>query len=176
MRFNYSFEIALQKDTVYRMLRDDLANLARYLPNVQRVEVLERKQSGSHTSIVNKWKGKYMERTVIGRIAHMKELSWLNREEWFDDTSECRWSYEFFVFKDYLGIEGKQVFSSDGKHTTVTIMGDLTVDLIKFPLIPPELKKTINEAVSRDVLEIIKTNFITLKKGLEEYARKKEWK
>ncbi len=176
MRFNYSFEIALQKDTVYRMLRDDLANLARYLPNVQHVEVLERKQAGTHTSIVNQWKGKYMERTVIGRIAHLKELSWLNREEWFDETSECRWSYEFFVFKDYLSIEGKQLFSSDGKHTTVTIMGDLTVDLIKFPLIPPELKKTINEAVSRDVLEIMKTNFITLKKGLEEYARKKAWK
>lgn len=174
MHFEYAFDTVLPIDVVYQTLRDDLIDLARYLPNVKYIELLDREETAGGIKITNKWHGKYLDQSLVGRVTHVEEIAWIDKAEWIDDARVCNWSYEPFILKDYIKVHGKNTFSSDGGHTTITITGDLAIDLAQYPLVHSELKSSINEELTKDFLELIRTNFATLIKGLEEYVKKRK--
>ena len=172
MYIEHSYEVALPMDVVYKTLRDDLVKLTKYLPNIKNIEIIKKEKTSDGIQVLSKWQGKYLDQALAGRVAHIEGMAWLDRAEWHDDEHICNWSFTPFILDEYINFHGRYTFSSDGTHTIIKMSGDLKVDIANYPLIPSELKMNINEELMQNFIGIVKINFNTIIKGLEEHVRK----
>ncbi len=176
MHFEHSLTIAVPAHIAFATMRDELNKIAVDLPNIVNMEILERKDAGGKTYITSKWQGKFILPDIIGQIIKVPDMAWVDRAEWFNKKYICNWSYEPFIFKDYIKVYGTDVYAADGEYTTITVKGDAYVNFLHYPLIPTLLKKKINEQVTNVLLSHMEPNFITLYKGLEKYVKAKNSK
>jgi len=174
MYFEHSIKTLLPIDIVYETLKNDLCKLVDYLPNVKKIEVLEKKKAKNKINILNKWYGKYQIPSFISRLLNINEIAWLDRAEWYTDEYLCNWRTEPLIFKKYVDIHGKNTYTSQGKYTIIKITGDINIDLTDHPLVPSLFSKKVNKEVSKITVALIKPNFTKLIKGLEEYINKKK--
>ncbi|MCL4557097.1 MAG: hypothetical protein M1491_00410 [Deltaproteobacteria bacterium] len=171
MYFEHSIKTEVPVKVVYETLRDDLAELVDYIPNVSRIEVLERKKTKESINVLNKWYGKYQIPAIVEKVIKIHEIAWFDRAQWMNDDYACVWSIEPLILKEYVDVHGRNTYSSDGKYSTVKITGDINIDLGNYPLVPSILRKRVNNEISRITLALIKPNFTKLIKGLEQYIK-----
>ncbi len=171
MYFEHSIKTEVPVKVVYETLRDNLDDLVDYIPNISKIEVLERKKNKEGISILNKWYAKYQIPALVEKLIKIHEIAWLDRAQWASDSYTCEWSIEPLVFQQYADVHGKNTYTTDGKYSTVKITGDITIDVSKHPLVPSLLKNRVNNEISRITLALIKPNFTKLIKGLEEYLK-----
>lgn len=171
MDFEYTLKTDIPIDVVFNALRDDLSKLVEYLPNVKKIEMVERKKTKDRVLLLNKWYGKYQLPVIVNKLLNINEIAWLDKAEWISGEYACIWDFEPLIFKDYVSAHGKNFYTKDGKHTVIKVTGVLDVDFGKHPLVPFLLKNRINQEVSKISLGLIKPNFVNLLKGLEKYLK-----
>ncbi len=174
MHFEYSFEIALPRDVVYKTLRDDLVHLTNYLPNIKSIKLIKKELTDDGIKVLNKWQGNNLAQLLEGKIAHIADMAWLDRAEWHDKEHTCNWSYTPFILEEYINAHGIYIFLSYGKHTIIKISGDLKIDIASYPLVSSELKGTINDELFQNFFRLIKINFETIVNGLEDYIKEND--
>lgn len=172
MHFEYALKTKLPIGTVYRVLRDELYKLAKYLPNVENIELLERKEDKDKIYTVNKWYAKNILPSSITQFIKFDIVAWLDYGEWNKIEYICDWSYKPYIFQDYISAKGKTLYSTDGAFTVIRFMGDVYINLDKYPFIivvPQIMRKKISDEFLNFLSSMIETNFYALVKGLEEY-------
>jgi hypothetical protein len=176
MHFEYSLKTEIPIDIVYQTLRDDLYNLAQYMPDVNKIELLERKETEDKVYTLNKWYGKNILPFAIDQFIKLGSIiAWLDRGEWSKNEYLCNWSYEPYIFKSHINVQGKDIYSTDGKYTTITFTGDIYINFEQYPfviVVPTIMRKKLVDEFFNIFLSLIKSNFIALIKGLEEYVKK----
>lgn len=170
MHFEYSMKLALLAQVAYETMRDHIDKIVVYLPNIVGMKILERRDTGNSTYIVSHWQGKHVLPDIIGQIIKVPDMAWIDRAEWQNDKQICSWSYEPFVFKDYIKMRGTDTFTQEGNETLIAIQGDIDVNFLHYPLIPTVLKTKINEQISNILYSLVEPNFVTIYKGLEKYV------
>ncbi len=172
MNFEYLLKTALPLDIVYKTLRDKFCNLIVYLPNVDKIEELERKELEDRVYVSYKWYGRNVLPLVVEQFVNLGEIAWLDKAEWINSEYICNWSYEPFIFKKHVNAHGTNFYTTDGKDTLIRLTGSLDVHLGHYPLpsvVPSIIKKVITDEFSKVAIALIKPNFVAVIQGLEKY-------
>lgn len=179
MHFEYSLKTEVPIEIVYQTLRDNLYKLAPYLPDIAKIELLDRKETEDKVYTLNKWQGKNILPAVISQFIRLDGIAWLDKGQWSKSEYVCEWSYEPYIFQNNINARGKDIYSTDGKYTTIKLIGDINVNLEQYPfmiVVPTVMREKIVDEFLNVVLALIKPNFIGLIKGLEEYVKEKKVK
>ncbi len=174
VHFEYSLKTEIPINVVYETLRDNLYKLAKYLPDVTSIELVERKEAEDRVYTVNKWQSKNILPPSISQFIKLDGVAWLDRGEWSKSEYVCTWSYEPFIFQGQFNAHGQDSYSTDGRYTTIKFNGDLQINLEQYPfviVVPTIMRKKIVDEFLNIILSLIKSNFTALIKGLEQYTR-----
>lgn len=171
MHFEISDVVRRPLEKVFNTYRDNLVDLVPHIPNVKRIEVLEREEEDKKVKLTNKWYGEKEIPKVVRKFVKKDEVTWLDCAEWVEGEKVCNWEIEPVFFKDYVKAKGQNRFISDGNYTKVEITGDLWIDLSKHPKVPKFLIKTVVKQIERFILVLIKPNLTAVNRGLEKYIK-----
>jgi len=131
---------------VFAAYRDELPALAKFIPDVKSVEVVERKDEGDVARLLNRWRAAAQIPGPLKSFISEDKLMWMDHASWDAGRRQCTWSLDFPAFKDAVTCKGETHFYDEGGATRMTIAGDLQVDATKVGaprLIAGGLGKTI---------------------------------
>jgi hypothetical protein len=154
---------------VYAAMRDQMASLAPYLPNVERIEVRERKDTTPGVvELVNFWKAAATEIPAVARpFIDPSKLSWIDRARWVDADQTCHWSLEVSFMPERVKCSGTTTYLEDGPNrTAIRMRGKLEFDLKG--LLPGLIARTATPSVEQFVVKMIQPN---LEKTVEALGR-----
>lgn len=162
MTFNQRVNTTLPAEVVYETLRDSYDKLAIYSHNIKKIETLEREKTENGVKTVSKWYAEYLN----------KKIAWLDIRECFDNKHTCVFTLEPFVFKEYIDIHGENACLSKGRHSTVTMTGDINMYVRNEAAISPVLKNKVDYTITKIAYPLIKPNFSKIIKGIQQYIKK----
>ncbi len=157
-------------DTVYQTVRDDLANLAPYLPNVDKI-VCETKKSGkTGPKIVNRWYAKAELPALLQKIIKPELLSWIDKAEWDDNSRLVRYTLESSIGNNLFEASGVNYFheAPDGK-TQLRITCEVTLHPENLPGVPKLLAGKVLPMVEGLLKKMLEPNLMSLAEGLKGY-------
>jgi nitrogen fixation protein len=159
-------------DRVFSTYRDALSELAVYLPNIERIEVLEREElAGGDLRLLNLWKAAGAEiPTALRAFVKPEMLQWRDFAVWHTSEHACSWRTEIGFMKEAIHVEGRNTFEQDAQgHTRILIRGQIRVDASKIPGVPRLLAGSVGPGVERFVVNMITPNLKEVNRGLERY-------
>jgi len=145
-------------DEVYSLVRDNLPKIVPYLPNIEKVEVIEYKDANKEkTFVTNHWYA-YAEVPKVAKKFIKDELfSWKDVAIWNNEQHYVDYSLESFWANDLYDAKGRNFFKAKGDNETeIIITCDIEIHENKVPGVPKFLVKKIMphlEGVLRKVLE-----------------------
>lgn len=170
MQINSSSVIHHPLERVYRAYRDELPQIAAYMPNVKGVEVAARTERDGSVDLHNVWTGKGEIPKVAQGVVKPDMLKWDDYASWTDATTSCRWTLGLHVFRDSFHCEGSTRLEADGPNRTrVTLSGTLEVSVKDIPGVPRFLASTIAPAVERFIIALVTPNLEETNRALERY-------
>lgn len=171
MRISVEDVIRYPQQKVYNIQRDEMAELVRYLPNINHIEVLEREEVEGGVRIVNVW---HAAETEVPRMARNfikpSMLSWTDYALWRDETCSCDWRLETNFFREQVKVSGTTTYEKiDDKSVRSVIEGSLEVDVAKIPGVPKLLARKFGPEIEKFVIKLITPNLKGVNRGIEQY-------
>lgn len=163
--------ITYERGLVYETFRDDLKELAAYLPNIREIVVERHERTDESTvSVVNIWKATGEEIPTMARsFINPDMLQWTDRATWHDGSCSCDWIMEVGFLPQAVSCSGTTTYTARGDRTEVHITGELRVDAAKIPGVPRLLSGKIGGAVEEFVIKLITPNLKEVNRGAEKY-------
>lgn len=159
-------------DAVYKVQRDHMVELSDYLPNIQRIAVLEREDlPDGKVRLLNEWKAAPSEvPTMLRPFVRDEMMQWKDYALWHDAAHKCEWRLEMGFMAERVKVAGSTSYSSiDDKRTKVVISGNLEVDAKGFPGVPRMLAGRIGSEVEKFVIKMVTPNLKGVNRGIEQY-------
>ena len=168
--FTVETRIPFSVDKVFLAYRDRLPEVAAHVPNIKKVEVLERKEEGDVVKLLNRWHAKAEIPGPLKALISEDKLSWLDHAAWNSATRSCAWTLDITAFKDGVTCVGETRLVDDGPTTRMVINGNLTVDVPKLGLpVPRLLAGSLAKAVESFAVVLIKPNQEATGKAVERF-------
>lgn len=174
MKINVTDTIAFPRDHAFTTYRDKLASLVTYLPNVEKIEVLEREElANGDTRLLNLWKASATDiPSLLRAFVKPEMLQWKDYAVWHNGEFTCSWRSEIGFLKGAINVEGKNRFEAVGDHSMkIVISGDISVNAKKIPGVPGLLAGKIGPAVEGFVVKLITPNLQEVNRGLARYLK-----
>lgn len=168
MEFEVHDRVPYPVEAVIHAMRDRIAELVPYMPDIESVKEEERTSTGpGRFKLRNRWMAKDRIPTVARSLIDPKSLGWIDHAEW--DGTGVRWRLEMLFMTEYVSVTGETRFSDDGRGATlVHLKGDLKLDIAKHPSIPRLLSGTITKGVEQLVISLVKPNLLNVNRGIEK--------
>lgn len=174
MNFEVIDKVPYPLDDVFTTMRDKLVDLVPFLPDVKNIELVERKDlENGNVKIVNNWYAEDNIPKALKSLIKAEQLGWVDYAEWDTEKKKVYWNLEMMFFKEYVTVKGENTFTGDDKTTTITLSGDLSLDLAKHPMVPKLLAKSITKQVEKVVLALVKPNLVKVNRGIEKHLSSK---
>lgn len=164
-------EIAYPIETVYPAFRDDLKEVAPYLPNIDEIVVKSSERVDEDTvKVVNLWKASEGDiPTVAQAFIKPEMLKWTDHATWHDDQCACEWEMELGFLPEAVSCSGKTTYTKKGDRTEVHITGDLVVNGAKIPGVPRIMAGKISSVVEGFVVKMITPNLKATNRAMEKH-------
>jgi hypothetical protein len=148
--------------------RDDLPDLAEHLPNIDRIEVLEREEPEEGVvRLVNRWHAEGDIPAVARRFIKPEMVNWTERVTWDQSTWVCSWEIEPAFFTSYVTVKGATDYNEAGEgRCEIHIQGDLSVDVRGMRGVPRLLGGQVNKAVEKFIGALILPNMRRLNRSV----------
>lgn len=175
MKLEKKDTIAASQDFVYELVRDRLSELVPHLPNVERIEVLERKESPGKVHLLNHWFVKVDIPGMVKKFLKPEYLSWKDRAVWDDAAKEVRYDLEAAVASGLFSVKGVNRFVATGPDQCELIVS-CTVEIYpeKIPGVPRILAGTIKGPVEDLIKLVLEPNLTSLSKSVQKYLSQKK--
>jgi len=114
-------------EIVWVCVRDRLPQLAEQLDDLERIEVLEREQLGpGQVRLVNRWHSSQKIPRLLQQRLGAGAVSWLDRNEWDDNTRICRWAIEPSILAEHIRCAGTTSYqpAMGGRGTRIAFAGE----------------------------------------------------
>ena len=176
MKIEADARVAFDRELVFTTYRDRLPDLVPHLPNVERIEVLEREddvggQAGV-TRLLNLWSAEGEVPRVAQSIIKPEMVAWNDHARWDQNEWTCHWRVEPKFFTENVRCQGKNRFIAEGDSTLLEIRGDLEIDLKGVKGVPRFIPVSrIAPVVEKFIVALLTPNLVTVSKGLESYLR-----
>jgi hypothetical protein len=159
---------------VFATMRDKLPELAPYLPNVDGVDVRERKEpSPGVVELVNFWRAAKTEVPTVARpFIDQSKLNWIDRARWTEADHGCAWKLEVGFMPERVKCAGATQYVEDGPDRTIVKMrGKLELDLKG--LLPGLIARSATPSVEAFVVKLVQPNFAKTIEALVKYLESK---
>ena len=167
MEFETDLTVPFALDVVFAAYRDRLPELADYLPNIQRIEVTDRRVGeGGEVVLVNEWVGGGEIPKVARSFVKESMLCWTDYATWFADSHTCSWRTEAHAFGEAIHAAGRNRYVAIPEGTQVQLRGEIRCDAAKIPGVPRLLRKTVSSGVERILVSKISDNGVQVAAGL----------
>ena len=175
MRLEHSDIIAAPRDRVYEIVKNELAQVAAYLPNVREIKVIERSAlDAKRTLIINKWFARANMPALVQKFMSEDLFSWKDTATWDDDKFEVEYFLESTVGKDIYDARGRNYFKAIGDDKTeLTLTCEVIIYPDKIPGVPKLIAKKVQPVIEQVIEKIIESNLTTLGAGIKEYLKHK---
>lgn len=169
MKLEVSAEIPHPREKVFEVYRDKLTELVPFLPNVQSITVVTRREDGPTLYLLNRWHGGGDIPALVRKALSADLLQWDDHATWHSERFVTEWRTEVPAFKDAVRASGQNRFEASGPGTLLRIDGEFTVDPGRIPGIPRLLASTLAPAIEKFLTGSIKANLLAVSKGVERY-------
>lgn len=158
-------------ERVYRAYRDELPQIAEFMPNVKGVEVASREERPGGVKLHNVWTGKAEIPGLAQGIIKPDMLKWDDFADWDDATTTCQWRLRIRVFTENFRCTGSTRLAADGPaRTRITLSGNLEVSVKDIPGVPRFLAGSIAPQVERFIIALVTPNLEETNRALERYV------
>jgi len=155
---------------VFETLRDKQHEMVSIMPNIESVDVLDRKEEPPVVHLYNKWQGSSEDVPKILRPFVKKDLiAWNDRAAWNQEDLSCAWEIEAIVGRDFFSCKGNTTIREDGDGSIFTLQGELTVDPNKVPGVPRFLARKLKNPLERFIARAISPNLTSIAKAVQQY-------
>ncbi|MCZ7686557.1 MAG: hypothetical protein M5U28_50535 [Sandaracinaceae bacterium] len=97
-------------------------------------------------------------------------LRWDDYAEWRDADHQVRWTLKLRVFTDSVRCSGTNTFRRiDDGTTSVTLEGDLDIDLKSIPGVPRMLAGGLKPQVEKFIVSLITPNLERVNESLQQF-------
>lgn len=158
----------LQK--VYDLVKDQLPDIVPYLPNVDKIEVMEKSIEDSRTHLVNKWYAKADVPGIVKSFIKPDFFCWKDVANWDDDKHNVVYELESYLANDLFDAKGINSFKAVGENETeFTVTCKVTIYPEKLPGVPRLLAKKVAPAIETLIEKLLAPNLSSLGDGLNKY-------
>jgi len=158
---------------VYVLVRDDLAKLVPYMPNVDKIEVKKHTPRDDNTiEVINHWYGRADMPSMLKKFLKPEIFSWKDTALWRNDKHCVEYQLESFLANDLFDARGVNSFTAVGDDKTeLKISCEVTLYPEKVPGVPRILAKSVVPMIEALLEKILAPNLTALGKGLNEYFK-----
>lgn len=169
MKLSVVNTVKFPRQRVFEVMRDHMPELAEFMPNVERIEVLSREEIGEgELKLTNLWKAANAEVPKAARaFVDPKRMSWMDHAHWTTEGWICRWRLEMSFMKERIRCEGSTEYRAQGEHCEMHISGNLDLDLKG--LMPGFMVKKVGPSIEGFVVQLVQPNFQKTADALERY-------
>lgn len=156
---------------VFETLRDKTQELVAIVPNIEGMQVLERREEPPVVHLYNHWQGAEGDVPRIARPFVKKELiSWKDRAAWNEETLRCTWQIEAAVGKEIFTCEGGTSITPNGDdRCTFHLRGELAINHEKVPGLPKFLARKLKGPLERFITNRMSPNLTSMATAVQEY-------
>ena len=160
---------------VYDLVKNDLAKLVPYLPNVAKIEVKSSTPKGDgKTELVNNWYAKVDLPSMLTKFIKPEIFSWKDVAIWDDNTYSVSYELTSFLVGDLFEAKGVNSFKVVGEgKTELTVSCSIHIYPEKVPGVPRLLAGSVRPMIEALIEKIIGPNLASLGDGLEKYFQGK---
>lgn len=164
------------RKTVFETFRDRLADYTRYVPNVEKVEILERKAiSKTQVRIKAKWLASGNIPFIVRAILKPHMLSWRDECVWDSQKFSNHWEITPYFFKEFFQCKGEWHFEQTGfNKTRVKLSGTLSIYIPRFPGVPDMVARGAGAVIERFLLTQLKPNLQQNHKAVKKLLKEME--
>src|SRR3989339_2257317 len=154
---------------VFSTLRDKMDALVKLIPNIEQVEVLERRDEPPRVHLHNRWQGSGSDIPGALRPFIKKELTgWNDRAVWDESTLTCTWEIESIIGRNVFSCHGAtQIVPNGENESTFTIDGELNVNPDKVPGVPGFLARKLQGPLENFIATLIRPNLTSTATAVE---------
>ncbi len=174
MNFEVEERINYPRELVFTTIRDRLPELIPYLPNVKKIEVIDKKKTKDIVNLKNKWYADFEIPRVVQKVIKIEEIAWIDYARWNEKDYTCEWRIEPVFFKEYVDVKGVNYYYEDGRETIIKLTGEINIDVSKHPLVPRLLSGIVNKEITGIVVNGIKPNLVSLIDGVRKFLKGKK--
>lgn len=173
MRIEVDSVLRHPRAAVFAAYRDDIGALSEYMPNVRRIEVVERVADGALVRLYNTWHGAV---EMPANLAHKLEerfLSWDDHAVWNASTWSCEWTIEPHALREAVRCKGRIDFIElgAGGKTRIELSGELTFELERVRAVPSFLAGSLGRTAESFLVRAITANLVAVNDALAAYLR-----
>lgn len=156
---------------VYPLVRDQMAKILPYLPDIDRIEEIKRQRlSDTRVEVVNNWFGKVNMPAAMKSMIKPEIFSWKDFALWKDDEFCVDYRLESFLGKDIYDARGTNYFAPHTETSTkIRVTCEVTLHPDKIPGVPTFLAKKFLPTIEGMIRKTLEPNLTSLGKGLTRY-------
>jgi hypothetical protein len=171
MKIHVSESVPLSADEVFHLLRDDMPKLVPYLYDVERIDVVERREDGDRTHIVNLWFGDMSK--VPGPVRPFVKpelISWKDHATWTTSSKTATWRLEPRIGARAFDCNGTTRILSNSASATLAMDIDLEIHPENVPGVPRLLANRFRGQIEEAIAKQITPNLKNLAVSIRRYA------
>jgi len=174
MKFEVTDLIDYPVDQVFAVFRDHIVDLVQYLPNVESIDIQERREEGDQVYVTSYWKSVVKLPGPAAKLIPEKDRAWQDIACWNNDKQDVDWKFVIPAFPNAVHVGGVNSFVAEGDKTKMTIKGETDIDYSKIPGVPNFVLKRIVPMIEKVAFAAIKPNMLKVNRGVEKFlaARK----
>lgn len=169
MRLERTDLIEAGAENAFLLLRDRLPELARYLPNVSRIEVESREENGDTVKLVSRWFAKAEIPEVAKKFIKPEYLSWRDFATWKKSDLSVDYHLESVVAKSLFEIKGRNVLAPKGDKSELHVTCDVEIYPEKLPGLPRFMAAMAKKPVEAFIKQMLSPNLTSFSSGLNAY-------
>ncbi len=174
MKLEHTDIIDAPTKEIYCLVRDQLPEIAQYLPSVREIKTVERQKLTDNThKVINHWFAKAELPSLVSKFISEDFLSWKDIATWSDDKMCVHYKLESFVANDLFTATGANFFKDVNGKTELTITCDVTIHPDKIPGVPRIMVRTVLPTIEKVLEKMLGPNLTSLGKGLRSYLADK---
>ena len=169
MKLSILTEIPHSADACYQAMRDEMPDLAKFMPNVDKIDVVERVEQSDGIKLTNRWHAASTEIPTLARpFIDADRVFWLDHALWHAEGDRCSWRLELGFLTERVNCEGQTIFRSlTDTSCKMEIDGDLSLNLKG--LVPRLMVGRATKGVEQFILKLMEPNFRRMGHALTEF-------
>lgn len=170
MQIHASSVIRYPLARVYKAYRDELPEIAAFMPNIKEIKILRREETPKGVRLHNEWAGKGEIPRVAQGVIKPEMVKWDDYADWEDAQTLCHWRIATRFFTDKVTCGGTNRLTAEGPdRTRVTLSGNLEIDLRDVPGVPRFLAGGLAPQIEKFIIALITPNLEQVNGALERY-------
>lgn len=148
-------------ERLFTAMRDRLPELVPSLPDIERIEELERVAENAHLLVVNRWHARQPVPVFLQERLGQERIDWIDRARWGEEQRTCTWSIEPSLGQGAIACSGETTLAPamGGRGTRATFAGRLDIDPVWLGGIVGGFQAPIRALIESIATSLIPANF-----------------